>query len=115
MRKIVPAILEAARVRYGKYKSDSTYGFNGAFVLDNMGLQIIASNQAQWDHVSVSHVDRCPTWDEMCFVRNLFWAPDEVVIQYHPSAKTYINVHPFVLHMWRPQRETIPMPPLFMV
>ena len=51
----------------------------------------------------------------MDWVRRGFWLDDECVMQLHPPRSEHINVHPNCLHMWRPQRETIPMPPLWMV
>lgn len=64
-----------------------------------------------WEHVSVSRVDRCPTWDEMCFVRRLFFEPHETVVQYHPPEGDKINAHPFCLHLWRWTTGPFPMPP----
>ena len=70
-----------------------------------------------WEHVSVRACrsnghSRVPTWREMCFVKNLCWSDDETVIQYHPRRSDYINRHPHVLHLWRPLKAEIPMPPL---
>lgn len=67
------------------------------------GLRIIASNGAGWDHVSVSLPDRCPTWDDMEYVRKLFFKPDETVMQLHVPESDHINNHPYCLHLWRPQ------------
>jgi hypothetical protein len=64
---------------------------------------------SRWDHVSVSLPDRCPTWEEMCFIKELFFAPDEVAMQLHP-VKDYVNNHPFCLHLWRPLDAEIPLP-----
>lgn len=74
-------------------------------------LRIIASWGGGWDHVSVSLVNRCPKWDEMCFVKDFFFHPDECVIQYHPSKSNYVNNHPYCLHLWRPQNADVPIPP----
>lgn len=102
-------------------------------------LRVIVSAGQGWDHVSVSLPNRCPTWEEMDFVKNLFFKEDEVAMQLHVNGKTKINLHPYCLHLWRPQgkeeaqaeRESwdkhgegipewffpdpIPMPPLIMV
>ena len=72
-----------------------------------------------WDHVSVharfikdSKLQmRCPTWDEMCYLKDLFFEDEECVMQLHPSKSNYVNNHPYVLHLWRPLTETIPTPP----
>lgn len=64
-------------------------------------LKVIASVEEGWEHVSVSLGNRCPTWDEMCFVKNLFWDEEDMVIQFHPAKSEYINLHPYALHLWR--------------
>lgn len=74
-------------------------------------MHVIASNGGDWDHVSVSMENRCPTWDEMCCIKALFFEAYETVIEYHPSETDYVNVHKFCLHLWRPQKELIPCPP----
>lgn len=65
-----------------------------------------------WDHVSVSLPDnsRCPTWDEMCFIKNLFFRDDETVVQFHPKKSEYINNHPYTLHLWRPHAYDYSLP-----
>ena len=75
-------------------------------------LKIIASWGGGWDHISVSKKDRCSTWEEMCFVKDIFFHPAETVIQYHPAKNVYVNNHPNCLHLWRPQNIDIPTPPL---
>lgn len=55
----------------------------------------------RWEHVSVSLVNRCPSWEEMCIVKNLFWDRDEAVLQYHPPEEEYVNHHPYCLHLWK--------------
>ena len=64
-----------------------------------------------WEHVSVSREDRCPTWDEMCQVKNLFWDDEDVAMQFHVPSKDHVNNHPYCLHLWRPIGITIPLPP----
>jgi hypothetical protein len=72
---------------------------------------VIFSWGGGWDHVSVSYPSRCPTWDEMCYIKNVFFEEDECVIQYHPPKGDYVNMHPYCLHMWKPQKQVIPLPP----
>lgn len=78
-------------------------------------LKVIASEGLGWDHVSVSHRSRCPTWSEMTAIRRLFFRDDETVMQLHVPVAAHINVHQFALHLWRPQSEAIPVPPAEMV
>lgn len=53
----------------------------------------------QW-HLSISHTDRYPTWDEISGARYQF-IPDEVtMVQVLPPRGDYTNVHPNVFHLW---------------
>lgn len=76
---------------------------------------VIFSNGGGWDHVSVSFKHRCPTWEEMCEIKSMFFHPEEVCVQYHPSEREYVNNHPYCLHLWRFQQPGMPMPPAWMV
>jgi len=109
--------IEFYRVTEGPMSSTSIDGNNGYFLVTrrNTQLVVIASDEMGWDHVSVSHQGRCPTWEEMCIVKELFFKPQEWVIQYHPAEEDYISRHPYVLHLWRPQNQDIPKPPPIMV
>jgi hypothetical protein len=115
----MPAQLERGRIREGDWGSDASMGFNGAFeILGPAGiyLRIIASDgvdpDAQsWEHVSVSTEKRIPTWEEMCFVKDLCWKDEETVVQFHPKKSQYINHHPRVLHLWRHRNNEALLPP----
>lgn len=74
-------------------------------------MAFVASWGGGWEHVSVSYSNRCPTWEEMCIVKDIFWNEDETVIQYHPAQKDYVNNHPYCLHMWKPIGIELPTPP----
>lgn len=76
---------------------------------------VIVSNGGGWDHVSVSLRGRCPKWQEMCFIKDLFFEDDEVAIQYHPRNQEYVNIHDHCLHLWRPQNVLLPTPPTYFV
>ncbi len=104
---------EKCRVRKGFLGTSSMHSKNGAFVIGD--LHIIISDGKGWDHISVSCQDRCPTWDEMCKVKDIFFDVDECIMQLHPPKKDYINYHPFCLHLWRPHFTEIPMPPKDMI
>jgi hypothetical protein len=75
-------------------------------------LRVIASWGSGWDHVSVSRADRCPTWEEMHAVKAALFSPEECAVQYHPPQSRYVDCHPYCLHLWRPQRQQLPQPPL---
>jgi len=87
---------------------------NGAFVTRIKGetYRIIASNGGGWEHVSVSSVDKVPSWAVMCEIKKMFFEDGEVAMQLHPAKKNYVNTHPNCLHLWRPINEKIPVPPI---
>lgn len=79
---------------------------------------VIADNgfsSPDWEHVSVSTRTRCLTWEEMCKIKDLFFNEDETVIQIHPAKKNYVNIHEFCLHLWRSKKDSIPLPPAYLV
>lgn len=75
---------------------------------------VVASDGQGWEHVSVSTPGRCPTWDEMCFIKDLFWDEEDTVIQFHPPKSEYVNNHPNCLHLWRKVGENMKTPPKFL-
>lgn len=79
-------------------------------------LAIIACDgqETGWEHVSVSLPEspkKCPSWDEMCIVKSLFWNDDECVVQFHPPASEYVNNHSGCLHLWKCVHAEFPIPP----
>lgn len=125
MRETFPAVVEAGRIRTGFYATEPG-DRSGAFFLrapTGAKLKVIASDGTNWDqeflacdgppweHVSVSVANRCPTWDEMAWVKWLFWGDEEAVVEFHPPKSRYVNQHPYCLHLWRPVGVDIPLPP----
>lgn len=111
---------EKYRVQSGPLSTTAEDGNNGLFVIprgngSKQSLTVIASDGGDWEHVSVSMKDRMPTWEDMNYVKGLFWEPTEAVMQLHVPEARHINNHPFCLHLWRPVAGGIPMPPQFMV
>jgi hypothetical protein len=119
MRNILPASLEQGRVREGIFASDASYRLNGVFFVIGPcsdRLKIVASSASMgWEHVSVSLVDRCPKWQEMSFVKGLFWDDEEAVMQLHPPKSDHVDYHPHCLHLWRPVEIELPLPPSILV
>jgi hypothetical protein len=121
MRKILPDKLEAGRMRTGLRASKPEWGAYGDFAIQGpcgAALVITASGADAddhlaegWEHVSVSCKNRCPNWTEMSFVKDLFWEPEECVVQFHVPASQHINIHPHVLHLWHSKTQPFPMPP----
>jgi hypothetical protein len=107
MRNLPNPLVEPYRVRKGTHATSEADGNNGMFLVPcgKVTLKVLASDGLAWAHVSVSLPDRCPTWEEMCHVKELFWRSDEAVMQLHPPRSEYVNYHPHCLHLWRPLTE----------
>ena len=43
-------------------------------------------------------------------VKRMMWPAEAWVVQFHPAADEYRNLHQHVLHMWRPVRQVLPKP-----
>ena len=89
--------------------------FCGAFMIPcaatGVTLKCLASADAGWDHVSVSLPNRCPNWTEMSLAKRAFFLPEETAFQFHVEVAKHINVHPYVLHLWRNWHQQIELPP----
>lgn len=107
----------------GKFASDASYGNNGAFLIPTGNKMktyyCVASDGQEWEHVSVTirmgKKTRMPTWEEMCKIKDLFWGPEDCVVQYHPPVSEYVNNHPHCLHLWRPIDQEVPRPAWYLV
>lgn len=80
---------------------------------NNKMFAVQADAQTEWEHVSVSS-KRIPTWDEMCYIKNLFWDENDCVVQYHPPKIDYVNLAKTCLHLWKYNGQ-MPRPPKWMV
>jgi len=105
----------------------------GRFIIPKrIGAQVIkllcmasdgdGSSEAPWEHVSIScksyamnELNRCPTWEEMCFIKDLFWDKEDTVVQFHPPESEYVSHHHYVLHLWRKKNENYETPPSILV
>ena len=123
--------MKANNAKINEYRQSKIYGRpirsegnNGIFRVPFQSgyLNCVVSDGSRdgWEHVSVSYKhkyrgkwqSRIPKWEEMCFIKDMFWDEDEVVIQIHPAKSNYVNNHPHVLHLWKPLNESVPLPPL---
>ena len=123
----VPERYRVTEHAISRLATTAEYGNNGAFVVplpSRLVAWCIASDGEGWEHVSVlikkatnmAQIDRCPTWAEMCAIKELFWDdPDDCVVQFHPAAKHYVNNHRHCLHLWRPTEDSIPVPSPWLV
>lgn len=51
-------------------------------------------------HLSVSHSDRYPNWDELMTFRAVFFEDDMEVFQVLPRCDEYVNLHTNCFHLW---------------
>ena len=123
--------LNLYRIKHGAMMSDDTAGLMGSFVIPtknpSRSLWVISSGPNAdngWEHVSAHIKERVskkrvkadtPTWDEMCLLKSLFWRHDECCVQYHPPLTDYVNVHEWVLHLWKPCKANFTMPDVELV
>ena len=107
------------RLRTGEMGSDETAGWNGAFMVPLEGevWQVILSDGMGWKHLSITNAQKrvVPTWNIMCRVKDLFYADEDWVVQFHPAKADYVNDHPYVLHLWMPLNDPLPKPFVVMV
>lgn len=107
---------------FGPWNSTAADGNNGCFILPRSGVRLccIVSDKEGWEHVSVSvrdkrgqPIQRCPTWEEMCHVKQTFWEDEEIAMQLHPRRSEYVDTYPWCLHLWAPKDGPgIPEPPI---
>lgn len=98
----------------------------GAFynVLASDGEAHYGSPGTEWDHVSVhvrkdgkngQRISSTPTWEDMEHIRSLFFDDDETVMQLSVPRADHISHHDHVLHLWKPLKAAIPVPPKILV
>lgn len=113
-------VLEKYRLTKSSYNTKSGDTF-GVFYIpyQSYELKVIATDgkgiEPRWEHVSVSLPNRCPNWQEMSYIKSLFWGKEETVIQFHPPESQYVNQHPFCLHLWKQLGFEQPLPPKIFV
>lgn len=83
--------------------------------IDGHQMLVLAYSGLELDHVSVSKLNRAPLWGDMCLIKDLFFHPEETVMQLHVPQSEWINNLSTCLHLWRPQNLVIPRPPGVMV
>ena len=97
--------------RMDPYKIPAEYEVYGGMVSwpDFTGSVCFGMNEnGCMEHVSISSRKRhqLPTWPVMVRLKNMFFRPDEMVVQIHPEEARYFHGLPGlpnVLHLWRPK------------
>ena len=100
MRKPEPVSMEHT----GWFEIGSPMPRCRAYVHRERGLLLMHSvdrvDGAWWDHLSVSHKDRLPSWEDLKLVKDLFIGADREAIQVLPRKVDYVNLAKNCLHVW---------------
>ena len=88
-------------------------GFQGIVQFPRWQGSLIVSWGGGWEHASVAPLKRAytPTWDDMCWLKNLIWQEEEAVIEIHPPKSQYVNNMGNCLHLWRCTYKEMILPP----
>jgi len=62
------------------------------------GLLAIVDNDKR--HLSISHRDRYPTWDEIHQARDQYLLPNETYAMFFPPAHEYVNISKNCFHLY---------------
>lgn len=96
-------------------KLPDSLGFEACEIRTRTGVVqvLFGEDEEGWEHVSVSpkgskreRVQPCPTWNQMCEVKDVFWGPEEGVVQFHPPEEHYLHGicdDTNILHLWKPK------------
>ena len=97
----------------GAFRIPRASGFRKIWlrIIASRGDPEAADEGEKWDHVSVSLADRCPTWDEMEYVKRLFFKADETAFQLHVPGRAHINNDPIACISGGRWIAEIPQPP----
>lgn len=126
MRKEPLPILDKMRI------NDCNFPYLSDYIIQNKGnigifefrekktgklFFIISSITQGWEHVSVSirtkgKKGKMPSWNDMCKIKDLFFDPEEIVVQIHPKRSEYVNIHEGVLHLWKKVHQEWEHPPI---
>lgn len=67
--------------------------------------QILVSRDNDKLHLSISHENRYPTWDEIKAARYKYMPADMMVAMLLPPEGEYVNVHENCFHLWEIKEE----------
>ena len=114
--KTIDEILSSGAI-YSDKLSIGDDGLKGFIFVNRLNMSFVASWGGGWDHVSVAPLKKkiTPDWETMCRVKDIFFKPEEAVIQIHPPETEYVNLMQNCLHLWRANDKPMLLPPSFMV
>ncbi|HBE17065.1 MAG TPA: hypothetical protein DDW51_05500 [Cyanobacteria bacterium UBA11367] len=78
----------------------SPVAFSGPKALKVLMSVSVEEDNELWIHVSLSHRNRLPTYEEMKVVKSIFIGNEQDAIQIFPRLSNHVNIHPYCLHLW---------------
>lgn len=104
---------ERFRLTSGQHATTRADGNNGRFVVILMFRQSVlveASDASGWEHVAISRTDRVVSYGELRQIKDMFWSPEDCVLQFFPPQGAFIYDDRTQLHLWRPAGADLPVP-----
>jgi len=110
----IDEILKSPRLSGVKRSED---GFSALYTVHSFQASLICSWGAGWEHVSIMPLKKriVPSWEDMCYLKDIIFEEDEAVIQIHPPKAEYVNNAPNCLHLWRCRYKDMVLPPSILV
>lgn len=78
----------------------------GEAVCNAAGLYVVVTTDKfpndprRWLHISVSHEDRYPTWEELMSIKDEFMGEEVEAYQVLPRHSEHVNVSATCFHLW---------------
>ena len=92
-----PVGVKAALINQGASDCRAFSSKNGLRVVQT----IDSGAHGKLRHVSVSHPERYPTWEEIKEVKERFFGPDQDTMMVLPRKELYVNLHRNCFHLWQ--------------
>lgn len=73
------------------------------FVDENLHIKVTSAKEGGRWHMSISHPERLPTWDEIKEAREIALPPNVFFCLPFPPKEFWINIHDYCLHLWEIQ------------
>ena len=120
-----PQLFNQYRIKEGPLASVDENGRNGAFTLcfkdnANQALQVVSGFHDGWEHVCVTRYEKRgllkgivqvePTNEEMRMVKDLFFKPEETVVEFFPRQESTLHAKEGTRHLWRHTIRDFPIP-----
>ena len=94
------------RMSGAKMYYSETQTYNDMINLPDSGLCtcVFGLNEYGYEHVSMSPCkkNKIPSWEDMTYLKNIFWMDEEECYQIMPRKSEYVNIKGNCLHLWRP-------------